>query len=92
MHSRFCSSWQWPAGKVDLRLLGWLVWKSTHCLQVNSHVDTALKQGKPMTDAQQQALAADMQLEVNALRNAAYARGFTAAKRAVAARVLGEWD
>ena len=55
-------------------------------------VQVSKEVGAPgLTEAQKQALSAEMMLEVNALRNAAYARGMASAKTAAAAMILGEW-
>jgi hypothetical protein len=54
-------------------------------------VKQALAQGGELSEAQVGEVARDIELEVNGLRNAAYARGMVATQKAVAARVLGEW-
>lgn len=54
-------------------------------------VQVSKGEGQQRSVAEQDALQAELTLEVNALRNAAYARGMASAKRSVAASVLGEW-
>lgn len=60
-------------------------------LQVSGAVAQALEQGAALTASQLAEAEQDAELEVNALRNAAYARGMAATRKAVAAHVLGEW-
>jgi hypothetical protein len=60
-------------------------------LQTEKSVDVAVRQAAPLTQAQRKALAADIELEINALRNAAYAQGMASTQAAIAATVLGEW-
>lgn len=57
-------------------------------MQVQGEVGEASK----LSEAQERALSSEFELEVNALRNAAFARGMACSRASIAAQVLGEWD
>jgi hypothetical protein len=61
-------------------------------LQVKDGSRRAMDQKGELSDGQLRLIREDVELHVNALRNAAYAHGMACTKASIVARVNGEWS